>query len=143
MGVLSSGCWTTREFPASGNINWQEFSQRSPSRIQDLASPNCPQAPMLDTSCQTTSKTRTQAHPSADRLPKVIASSQTPQNTPSDKALSIRRTRSSSTHQNTGTSPCHQKAYTGHWTNITHWGQTPEARGKMTLQSAERRPQTQ
>ena len=44
-------------------------------------------------------------------------------------ALPIRGTRSSSTQQNTGTSPPHQEVYTSHWTKLTHWGQTPEVRG--------------
>ena len=35
-------------------------------------------APVLEASCQTTSKTGTQPHPSADRLPKFLLSSQTP-----------------------------------------------------------------
>ena len=60
------------------------------------------------------SKTGTQPHPLAERLPKTILSSQTPQNTWPDVALPIRKTRSSPTHQNTGTSPCHQEAYTRH-----------------------------
>ena len=37
-----------------------------------------PAAPVLGISCQTTSKIGTQPHPSADRQPKVILSSQTP-----------------------------------------------------------------
>ena len=41
---------------------------------------------MLDASCQTTSKTGTQPHSLEDRLPKVILSSQTPQNTSLDAA---------------------------------------------------------
>ena len=60
---------------------------------------------VLDTLCQTTSKTGTQPHPLAERLPQIIIRSQTPQNTPSDSVLPIRKTRSSITHQNTGTSP--------------------------------------
>ena len=58
-------------------------------------------------------------HPSAHRLPKVILSSQTHQNTPPDTALLIRGKRLSSIHQNAGTSPSHQEAYTRHWTNPT------------------------
>ena len=60
------------------------------------------QPPVLYASHQTTRKTGTQIHPSADRLQKVILSSQTPQNTPPDMALPIRGKRLSSTHQNTG-----------------------------------------
>ena len=42
---------------------------------------------MLDTPCKTTSKTGTQHHPLAERLPKIIIRSQTPQNTPLDAVL--------------------------------------------------------
>ena len=90
-----------------------------------------------------TSETRTQTQQSADRLLKVILSPQTPQDTQPDAALPIRGQRSSATHQNAGTSPSHQEAYTSHWNNLIQWGQTPEARGIMTLQPAERRSQTQ
>ena len=45
---------------------------------------------------------------------KIILSSQKPQNTPRDTALPTRKTRSSPTHQNTGTTPLHQKVYTSH-----------------------------
>ena len=55
----------------------------------------------------TTSKTGTQTHPLADRLPKIIISSQTPQKTPLDVVLPTRKTRSSL--QNTGSSPLHRK----------------------------------
>ena len=48
-----------------------------------------------------TSKTETQPHPLADRMPKIIISSQTPQNTPPDVVLPTRKTRSSLIHQNT------------------------------------------
>ena len=92
---------------------------------------------------QTTTKTGTQPHPLAERLPKIILSSQTFWNTPMDMALPTRKTRSSSTHQNTGTSPLHQEAYMSHWTNLTHWGQTPKTMGTMNLQPVKRRPQTQ
>ena len=87
---------------------------------------------------QTTSKTGTQTHPSADRLPKGVLSPQTPQNIPPDAALPIRGTRSNSTHQQTGTSPSYQEAYTSDWTNHTHWRQTPEARVTMTRASSTR-----
>ena len=90
VGVLSPEHWNTREFPAPGNINQQELSWRSPSQLQDTAPPNCLQAPGLNTPLRTTSKTGTQTYPPADRLPKVILSPQTPQNTPPDEALPIR-----------------------------------------------------
>ena len=57
---------------------------------------------------------KTQLHPLAERLAKIIIRSQTPQNTPLDKVLCTRKTRSSLIHQNTGTSPLHQEAYTTH-----------------------------
>ena len=72
------------------------------------------QATVLDTLCQTTSKTGTLPHPLAERLPKIIIRSQTPQHTPPDVDLPTRKTRSSLIHQNTGTSPLHQEAYTTH-----------------------------
>ena len=53
-------------------------SQRSPTKRQDPAPLNDQQATVLDTLCQTTSKTGTQRHPLADRLPKIIIRSQTP-----------------------------------------------------------------
>ena len=49
------------------------------------------QASLLDATCQTTSKTRTEHHPLAERLPKITLSSQTPQNTPLDTALPTRK----------------------------------------------------
>ena len=62
--------------------------------------------------CQTTSKTGTQPHPLEERKPKIILRSQAPQIIPPDKVLPIRKTRSSLIHQNTGTSPLYQEAYT-------------------------------
>ena len=67
-----------------------------------------------------------------ERLPKIIIRSQTPQNTPQDAVLPTRKTRSSLIHQNTGTSPLHQEAYTTHWTNLSRWGQTPKQRELWT-----------
>ena len=143
VGALNPGCWTASELLAPGKNNWWELTQRSPSRIQDKAPTNCLQDPVLDASWQTTSKTGTQSHPSADRLHKVVLNSQTPQKTPPDMALAIRRTRYSSTHQNAGTSPSHQEAYPRTRTKCTYWGQTPEAKRTMTMKPEERRPQPQ
>ena len=143
VGELNSGHWNTRDLPAPHNINRQELSQRSLSQCQDPAPFNDQQAPMLDTPCQTISKTGTHLHPLAEKLPKIIISSQTPQNTPLDTFWPKRKTRSSLIHQNTGTSPFHQEAYTTHWNNLTHWGQTPKTTGTMDLQPAKWRPQTQ
>ena len=101
------------------------------------------QATVLDTLCQTTSKTGRQHHPLAQRLPKIIIRPQTPQNTPPDVDLANRKTRSSLIHQNTGNSPLRQEAYTTHWTNLSHWGQIPKTTGATNLQPVKRRPQTQ
>ena len=117
--------------------------QRPPFQHEDPAPLNDQQATVLDTLYQTTSKTGTQTHALAERLPKIILSSHTPQNTPPDAVLPTRKTRSSLIHQNTGTSPLHQEAYTTHWTKLMHWGQTPKTTGTMNLQPAKRRPQTQ
>ena len=76
VGEPRSGHWTTRDLLAPCNINQWEFSQRSLSQRQDPAPLNNQQAPVLDTPCQTTSKTGTQPHPLAERLPKIILSSQ-------------------------------------------------------------------
>ena len=59
-------------------------------------------------------KKGTQHHPLAERLPKIIISSQTPQNTPTDIVLPTRKTSSSLNHQNIGMSHLHQEAYTTH-----------------------------
>ena len=103
---------TTRDLPGPHNINWRELSQRSPSQQKDPAPPNSQQAPARHAPCQKTSKTGTQSHPLAERLPKIILSSQTSQNTLPDIALPTRTTSSSPTHEKTGTSPFHQEAYT-------------------------------
>ena len=143
VGEPSSGHWSTRDLPAPCSIKQQKLSQRSPSQRQDPAPLRDQQATVLDTLCQTTSKTGTQPHPLEERLPKIILSTQTPQNTTPDLDRPTRKTRSSLILQNTGTSPLHQEAYTAHWTNLSHWGQTPKETGTMNLQPVKRRPQTQ
>ena len=50
--------------------------------------------------------------PLAERLPKIIIRSQTPQNTPPDAVLPNRKTRASLIHENTDTSTLHQEDYT-------------------------------
>ena len=88
-------------------------------------------------------KTGTESQPSADRLPKVVLTSQTPQNTPPDTALPIRGKRLSSTHQRTGWClpvPPTRKPTQGPGPISPTRGQTTEERGTMTLQPAERRP---
>ena len=103
-----------------------KISQRSPSQHQGPVPINDQQATVQDTLCQATSKRGTQTHPLAERLPKIIIRPQTPKNTTPDVDLPTRKTRSSLIHQNTGTSPIHQQAYTTHWTKLSHWGQTPK-----------------
>ena len=129
--------------PSSMWYQTAKISQRSPSQWQDPAPFNDQQATVLGTLCQTTSKTGTQPHPLAERLPKIIIRSETPQNTPPDVDLSTRKTRSTLIHRNTGTSPLHQEAYTTHWTNLSHWGQIPKTTGTTNLQPAKGRHQTQ
>ena len=67
-----------------------------------------------------------QNHTQYQRLPKIILSLKTPQNTPPDAVLPTRKTRSGPTNQNTGTSPLHHEAYTTPWTNLTHCRHTPK-----------------
>ena len=139
-GAPSPGHWTAREFLAPGNITQHAHSWRSPCQHQDPTPHNCLQAPAQDTSCQTTSKTGTQPQPSADRLPKVVLSSQTLQNTPLDTALPFRGKRLSSTHQSAGTSPSHQEAYTSPWSNLTHQGADNRSKRNYDPTACRRRP---
>ena len=64
VGAPSPNHWINREPQTPGNINRSEVSQRSSSRHQDLALPNCLQTPVLEASGQTTSMIGTQSHPS-------------------------------------------------------------------------------
>ena len=100
--------------PGTSQPHVISIGKSSPRDFHLNAPLNDQQAPVLDTPCQTTSKTETQPHPLAERLPKIIISSETPQNTPPDMVLPTRKTRSSLIHQNTGTSPLHQEADTTH-----------------------------
>ena len=90
-------------------ISNSESSHRDLYLKANLAPLKDKQATLLDTPCQTTSKRGTQPHPLAERLPKMIIRSQTPQNTPSDAVQPTRKTRSSIIHQNTGTIPSSRK----------------------------------
>ena len=101
-------------------------TQLTPNSLQALV--------LLDASGQTTSKTGTQDYPSADRLPKVVLSSQTHQNTPLDTTRQTRDTRASSTHQSAGASPYHQAAYASPWTNFTQQG--ADTRSKRNYNTA-------
>ena len=92
--------------PNDENLPGISISTRRPSFTQRPASL------VLDTLCQTTSKTGTQPHPLTERLLNIIIRPQTPQNTPPDVNLLTKKTRSSIIQQNTGTSPLHQEAYT-------------------------------
>ena len=100
----------------SSSMKYQttKISQRSPSQCQDPAPLNDQQATVQDTLSQTISNTGTQPNPLPQRLLKIIVRPQTPQNTPPDMDLPTRKTRSSLIHQNTGTSPLYQEAYTTH-----------------------------
>ena len=62
--ALSLNFWSNREYQATRNINPSDESPRSASQHQALALPNCLQRPLLETSGQTTSETRTQSHTS-------------------------------------------------------------------------------
>ena len=137
VGELSSGHWSTTDLLAPRNIKWWKLTQRSPSQGEDPAPLNDQQTTVLDTLCQTTSKTGTQLHP-LERLPKMIISSQTPQNIPPERVLPTRKTRSSLIHENTGTSPLHQEAYTAHWTNLSHRGEGTKNNGNCDLAACEK-----
>ena len=134
------------EPPETTETHVISIGESSPSDLHlnaKTAPPNSHQAPVLDAPCQTTSKTGTQPHTLTETQLKIILSSQTSRNTTLDAALPTRKTRSSPTHQNTSTSALHQETYTSHWTNLTHWEQTPKTMGTMNLQPEKMRPQTQ
>ena len=107
VGEPTSGHWTTRDLLGPHNINQQDLSQRCLSQHKHPDPINDQQTPVLDIPCQTTRKTGTQSHPLAERLPKIILSSQKPQHAPPDVVLPNRKTRSRFIHQNIGTSPLH------------------------------------
>ena len=132
-----------KRLPSSTEYQMAKISQRSPSQCQDPGPLNDQQATVLDTLCQTTSKKGIRTHPLEESLPKIIIRAQTPQNTPPDVDMPTRMTRSSLIHQNTGTSPLHQEAYTTHWSTLSHWGQTPKTMGTTSIQPEKRRTQTQ
>ena len=100
VGEPASGHWSTRDLPAPRNtkrwksprdlhLNTKTQHHTTTSKLQCW------------THCQTTSKTGTQPHPLAERLPKIMIRPQTRQNTPPDADLPTRKTRSSLIHQNT------------------------------------------
>ena len=101
-----------------GNIDWS----KSHFGTKTWSHPTACRFQCWNASGQTTNKIGTQPDSTADRLPKVLMSSQPPQNTPFDTALPTRVTKPSSTHHSADTSPSHQEAYTSPWTNITHLG---------------------
>ena len=72
-----------------------------------------------------------------------MPSTQTPQDSLPDTSLHSREKRSSSNHQNIDTSAPNQATLTSHQSNPTHKEQTPQLRGTMNFQSAERVYQTQ
>ena len=67
--------------PSYTQYQTAKISQRTPSQSEDPAPLNDQQATVLDTLCQTTSKTETQPHRLAERLPKIIIRSDTPKHT--------------------------------------------------------------
>ena len=119
VGAPSPGHLTTREFLATGKINHQDLSRRSLSESKTWLHPTASSLQHWMPHIKQQAKTGTQTHPSVHRLPKVILSSQTPQNAPPDTALFNRGKRLNSTHQNASTSPSHHEAYASHWTNLT------------------------
>ena len=75
-------------------------------------------------------------------MPKAMPRPQTPQNT-TGRFTGHREKIFSSIHQNADTSAPNQDILTGHWSNPTHREQTPQLRGAMNFQPAERAPPTQ
>ena len=123
------------EPPETSWLHVISICERSPRNLHLSAPLDDRQAPVLETPCQTTSKTGTQPHPLAERLPKIILGSQTPQTHHQTQPCPPERQDPAppTITQGTGTSPLHQEAYTAHWTNLTHWGQTPKTTGTMNL----------
>ena len=118
--IISNGESSPRDLHLNANTQLHSMSQ---------------QATLLDTSCQTTSKTGTQLHRLAERLPKIIIRSQTPQNT----------TRRDPAHQKDKIQPHppehrHLSPPAGSLrnplTNLSHWGQTPKTIGTTNMQPA-------
>ena len=130
VGEPSSGHWSTRpsrfHIISNGESSPRDLHLNAKTHSTDPL--NNQSATMLDTLCQTTSKTGTQTHPLTESLPKIIISSQTPQNTPPDVDLPTRKTRSSLIHQNTGTSPLHQESYTTHRPTLATGGRHQKQR---------------
>ena len=142
--ALSPGCWTDREFPGPGNINQYASPGDIHLNTKILHHPTaCRLQSVLDTSCQTTSETGTKPQTSADRLPKVILSSQTPPKhhltwpCPSEGKDSAPPTRTQAPV------PPTRKPAQAPGPNSPTREQTTERRGMTTLQPVERRPQTQ
>ena len=109
--------------------------------LPDLAPPKSMQALAQGHLCQTNSRIGTEHHPSADRLPKVVLSSQPPINTPLYMVLPTRGNRPSSTHRGQAPVPPTRKPAQAPGPTSPTRGQTPEARGTTILQPVERRPQ--
>ena len=72
--VPSPRNWTTREFLGLENVNQCALSRKYPSQHKDPVPHNFLQAPVLDTSHQTPSKTGTKPYLSVNRLCKVVLS---------------------------------------------------------------------
>ena len=107
MGDKSLGHWLIREHLIPWNTNQQKCSQKA--SISTLRCDPIQSSKLLCCTAhtKTTRKTETQPYPLADRLPKVIPSSQAYHNTPMGVTLPYRETWSSSTHENIGASPLH------------------------------------
>ena len=114
----SLGLWTTRELPTTWNINRQEPSQRRPYQHWHQVLPKGHQTPAADTSYRTFSKILTQ--PCPERL-KVCPKPEWAYTHPRTHCWTwhclSEREKSSSNHQNTGTRPTNQEAFTRHWSH--------------------------
>ena len=121
----------------------KEPSQIPPSQHQNQAHPKANKLQCPDAPSHFFNKTETQHCSLADSLPKAIPNPETPQNLLLDMTLPFSETISSSVDQNRGTSPPNQETFTRHGSNPTHGRQIPQLRKTMTLQSSERRSQTQ
>ena len=115
--------------------SWYQTANGLPEISISMLRPSSAQWPAsysTEPLCQTTSKRGTQPHPLTERPPNIIIRSQTPQNTPLDVILPPRGRRSSLIHQNTGTTPLHQGAYTTHCTNLSHGGRHQKQQEQRT-----------
>ena len=78
-----------------------------------------PAAPSARHLTQPTSKTKIQNQSLVEKL-----ATDTPKPTTSHNPVHQRKKKLTSSYQNADTSPSQHKAYTNHWTHLTHWGQS-------------------